>query len=118
VKATAPTTPATQPLTLPPALRERIRRGAIAYFLGAGASGPMLGEEFYENIARNNKVPEVFRSRSDIAQHLVDRNARSTLVSEIANVMHTQFSEPSAVHRRFAELANQARRRTPAARGP
>jgi hypothetical protein len=99
----------TQALALPPALRERIRQGNIIYFLGAAASGPMLGNEFYESIARNNNVPEVFRSRSDIAQHLVDRNARSTLVSEIANVMHTQYPEPSAIHRRFAELASRAR---------
>jgi len=104
--------PTTQPLALPPALRERIRRGTIVYFLGAAASGPLLGEEFYRNIARNNNVPEVFRSRSDIAQHLVDRNARSTLVSEIANMLHTQFPEPSAVHRRFAELADRARQAT------
>jgi len=104
--------PADEPLSLPPALRERIRRGDIIYLLGAAASGPMLGAEFYEGIARNNKVPEVFRSRSDIAQHLVDRNARSTLVSEIANVMHTQFPEPSVVHWRFAELARRARAAT------
>jgi hypothetical protein len=103
------TAPAEPPLPLPPALRERIRRGDIVYFLGAAASGPMLGAEFYDSIARNNKVPEVFRSRSDIAQHLVDRNARSTLVSEIAHVMHTEFPQPSAVHRRFAELATRAR---------
>ena len=99
-----------RPLALPPALRERIRRGNIVYFLGAAASGPLLGEEFYTNIARNNKVPEVFRSRSDIAQHLVDRNERSTLVSEIAHMLHTQFPEPSAVHRRFADLADRVRR--------
>lgn len=109
VKETGTRKPATQPLILPPALRERIRRGTIVYFLGAAASGPLLGEEFYRNIARNNNVPEVFRSRSDIAQHLVDRNARSTLVSEIANMLHTQFPEPSAVHRQFAELAHLAR---------
>ena len=112
VTETATRTPATQPLVLPPALRERIRRGTIIYFLGAAASGPLLGEEFYRNIARNNNVPQVFRSRSDIAQHLVDRNARSTLVSEIANMLHTQFPEPSAVHRQFAELAYLARQAT------
>jgi hypothetical protein len=107
VEETASTTSVTQALGLPPALRERIRRGNIIYFLGAAASGPMLGAEFYLSIARNNHVPEVFRSRSDIAQHLVDRNARSTLISEIANVMHTQFPEPSAIHRRFAALASR-----------
>jgi hypothetical protein len=109
VEETAPTTSATQALPLPPALRERIRRGNIIYFLGAAASGPMLGAEFYESIARNNNVPDVFRSRSDIAQHLVDRNARSTLVSEIANVMRTLYPEPSAIHRRFAALASRTR---------
>ena len=103
------TAPAAEPLALPPALRERLRRGTIIYFLGAAASGPLLGAEFYENIAHNNNVPEVFRSRSDIAQHLVDRNARSTLVSEIAHMLRTQFPQPSAVHRRFAELALRAR---------
>jgi len=109
VKEMASTTSVTPALAFPPALQERIRRGNIIYFLGAAASGPMLGAEFYESIARNNNVPAVFRSRSDIAQHLVDRHARSTLVSEIANVMHTQYPEPSAVHRQFAELANRAR---------
>jgi len=109
---TGASVPADEPLPLPPALRERIRRGDIIYLLGAAASGPMLGAEFYESIARNNNVPEVFRSRSDIAQHLVDRNARSTLVSEIANVMRTQFPEPSVVHWRFAELARRARAAT------
>ena len=112
VAAMLPPTPAasaTELLTLPPALCERLRRGSIIYFLGAAASGPLLGAEFYESIARNNMVPEVFRSRGDIAQHLVDRKARSTLVSEIANVIHTQFPEPSSIHRRLAALADLAR---------
>jgi hypothetical protein len=115
VERTAPTTSGAQALPLPPALRERIRRGNIIYFLGSAASGPMLGAEFYESIGRNNNVPEVFRSRSDIAQHLVDRNARSTLVSEIANVMETQYPEPSAIHRRFAALAGRTRSAAPQA---
>jgi hypothetical protein len=113
LQETAPATSIKQALPLPPALRERIRRGNVIYFLGAAASGPMLGAEFYESIARNNNVPDVFRSRSDIAQHLVDRNARSTLVSEIANVMQTLYPEPSAIHRRFAALASRTRGAAP-----
>lgn len=109
VNADAPATPTIEPLALPPALKERIRDRKVIYFLGAAASGPMLGEEFYRRIARNNNVPKVFRSRSDIAQHLVDRKARNTLVSEIANVMRNDYPEPSAIHRRFAALASRMR---------
>jgi hypothetical protein len=96
-------------LELPPALRERIRSGNVIYFLGAGASGPLLGAEFYEDIRRNNNIPNFVRSRADIAQHLVDRNARSTLVSEIVDVMRKQFPKPSDIHQRFAALPDRMR---------
>jgi hypothetical protein len=97
--------PAHAPLGLPPALRERIRTGNVLYFLGAAASGELHGGEFYKTIARNNNVPEFVRSRSDIAQHIVDRNGRATLVSEIVEVMRREYPKPSDTHRRFAALA-------------
>lgn len=104
----APVTPAPASyaaLALPPALRERIRTGNVIYFLGAAASGELHGREFYKTIARDNNVPEFVRSRSDIAQHIVDRNGRATLVSEIVEVLRREYPKPSEVHRRFAALA-------------
>jgi len=97
-------------LELPPALRERIRSGRVIYFLGAAASGNLLGGPFYENLARNNNVPSFVRSRSDVAQHIVDRNGRATLVSELVDVIRTEFPAPSAIHRRFAALAGRMER--------
>src|SRR5262249_22179343 len=61
---TPPAPNAADAFELPPALRERIRSGNIIFFLGAAASGTLLGDTFYEDIARNNGVPKFVRTRS------------------------------------------------------
>jgi hypothetical protein len=99
---------------LPVALQSRIQQGRVIYFLGAGASGPLQGDPFYDAISKLHGAPPLARSRVDIAQFIIDseardvRDRRDALVGAVVQVLREHFPTPSDIHRRMAALPEPA----------
>lgn len=109
-KASAPEVSVGPAPPFPAALHGRIRHGQVIYFLGAGAAGSLHGDPFYKAIAQIQGAPPLERSRVDIAQFIIDSEARELhdrrdgLVGAIMEVLREHFPAPSDVHRRMAAL--------------
>jgi len=90
---------------------DRMARGNIAFFLGAGACmGRLpLGHAFYQHFidkfgASSDELPP-----SRLAQHFADQYGRDTLYTQIGNIINQAKPQPTAIHWFVATLQQRLR---------
>lgn len=87
-------------------LIDRIAKGRMAFFLGAGACmGRLpLGRAFYEDLARRLGSDAAGLHPVDIAQHFTDLNDRDALYTQVGDIINRVPPQPTAIHWFLATL--------------
>lgn len=97
--------------TMPyPALLDRLIRGELAFFLGAGATLGRLpmAKDFYETLRSLIQAPDEL-SDERVTQHFADRYTRGALDAKVHEMLGMPKPEPTALHWLLATLTSRLR---------
>jgi hypothetical protein len=97
--------------TMPyPALLDRLIRGELAFFLGAGAAlGRLpLARAFYETLRSLIQAPDELGDER-VTQHFADRYGRGALDAKVHEMLRGPTPEPTALHWLLATLTSRLR---------
>jgi hypothetical protein len=97
--------------TMPyPALLDRLIRGELAFFLGAGATLGRLpmAKAFYETLRGLIQAPDEL-SDERVTQHFADRYGRGALDAKVHEMLGGPTPEPTALHWLLATLTSRLR---------
>lgn len=93
-----------------PALLDRLIRGELAFFLGAGAAlGRLpLARAFYETLRSLIQAPDELGDER-VTQHFADRYGRGALDAKVHEMLGGPTPEPTALHWLLATLTSRLR---------
>jgi hypothetical protein len=93
-----------------PALLDRLTRGELAFFLGAGATLGRLpmAKAFYERLRSLTQAPAKL-SDERVTQYFADRYRRAALDTEVHQMLAAPRPEPTALHWLLATVTSRLR---------